>query len=378
MQPYICSSCGNTYAPTALVWRCDCGSYLDVAPGAGLTRNDINRDEPSLWRYQKALHLAGSRPSVYFGEGLTPLVPGQWGGQEVLFKLDFLFPSGSFKDRGTALMINRLAELGVKSVLEDSSGNGGASVAAYSAAAGIDCRIYVPAYTSEGKVVQTRTYGSEVVKVPGTREDTSRAAEAAAEERFYASHNWHPLFIEGVKTVAYEIWEQLGYRAPDNVVAPIGFGSSVLGLYRGFKELLAAGQVERLPRIFACQAANCAPIHSLFTTGNAHIEAQPTAAEGVACVKPIRLLEIMRALKESGGQTVALSEAAIAKGLQDLAAARGLFVEPTSAVAPAGARALLEAGVIRPGEVTVVLLTGSGLKATEKIAGLASAGEEGR
>lgn len=378
MQPYICSSCGKTYDASALVWRCGCGSHLDVAPGAGITRDEINRDEPSLWRYRKALHLAGSRPSVYFGEGLTPLVSGQWGGEEVRFKLDFLLPSGSFKDRGTALMINRLAELGVKSVLEDSSGNGGASVAAYAAAAGIECRIYVPAYTSAGKVIQTRSYGAELIKVPGTRVDTSRAAEAAAQEHFYASHNWHPLFIEGVKTVAYEIWEQLGYRAPDNVVAPIGFGSSVLGLYRGFKELLGAGQVERLPRIFACQAANCAPIHSLFATGSAHVEPRHTVAEGIACLNPIRLPEIMRALKESGGQTVAVSEADIARGLQDLAATRGLFVEPTSAVAPAGARALLDAGVIRPGEVTVVLLTGSGLKAAETIAGLASADGEAK
>ena len=374
MQPYLCSSCGKTHAATALVWRCDCGGYLDVALGEGLTPDDIDSDERSLWRYRKALHLEGPRPRVSFGEGLTPLVPGQWGGEEVLFKLDFLMPSGSFKDRGAALMMNRLAELGVKSVLEDSSGNGGASVAAYAAAAGIDCRIYVPAYTSAGKVVQTRTYGAELVKVPGTREDTSRAALAAAQEHFYASHNWHPLFIEGVKTVAYEIWEQLGYRAPANVVAPIGFGSSVLGLYRGFKELLGAGQVERLPRIFACQAANCAPIHSLFATGSAVVESQPTVAEGIACVKPIRLPEIMRALKESGGQTVAVSEADIARGLQDLAATRGLFVEPTSAVAPAGARILLETGAIRPGEVTVVLLTGNGLKATESIARMAGEG----
>lgn len=377
MQPYLCSSCGRQYAASTLVWRCGCGGYLDVALGAGLTPDQINRDEPSLWRYQKALHLEGSRPCVYFGEGMTPLVTGRWGSGDVMFKLDYLLPSGSFKDRGTALMMNRLAELGVKSVLEDSSGNGGASVAAYAAAAGIDCRIYVPAYTSAGKVVQTRSYGAELIKVPGTRQDTSRAAEAAAEEHFYASHNWHPLFIEGVKTVAYEIWEQLGYRAPDNVVAPIGFGSSVLGVYRGFKELLGAGQVQRLPRIFACQAANCAPIHSLFTTGSAVVEPQPTVAEGIACLKPIRLPEVMRALKESGGQTVALGEGDIAKGLQDLAATRGMFVEPTSAVAPAGARALMDAGVIRPGEVTVVLLTGNGLKAAETIGRLASAeGEE--
>lgn len=370
MQPYICPSCSSVYAPDALVWRCACGSYLDVAPGPGLTPAEIDGDEPSLWRYRKALHLAGSRPPVWFGEGMTPLVRGEWGGRSVLFKVDYLFPSGSFKDRGSAMMINRLAELGVQAVMEDSSGNGGASVAAYCAAAGIDCRIYVPAYTSEGKVVQTRTYGAEVVKVPGTREDTAKAAEGAAAERFYASHNWHPLFIEGVKTVAYELWEQLGFRAPDNVVAPIGFGSSVLGLYRGFKELLAAGQIERLPRMFACQAANCAPVHALFTTGSPDVEPQPTAAEGIACARPLRLPEIMRALQEGGGQTVAVTEAEIAAALHDLARGRGFYVEPTTAACAAGARRLLESGAMGPDQVTVVLLTGSGLKATDKIAAL--------
>lgn len=370
MQPYICPACGKQYTPDTLVWRCACGSYLDVAPGIGLTREEIDTAEPSLWRYRKALHLAGERPSVYFAEGLTPLVRKEWGGQDLHFKLDYLFPSGSFKDRGSALMINRLAELGVKAIHEDSSGNGGASIAAYAAAAGMDCRIYVPGYTSEGKVVQTHAYGAEVVKVPGTRQDTAQAAVAAAAERFYAGHNWHPLFIEGVKTVAYEIWEQLGYRAPDNVITPASFGSNLLGLFRGFSELHRAGQVERLPRLFACQAANCAPLHALFTRGDATVDPKPTVAEGVASAKPLRLREMMRALQETGGQTVAVTEEEITQSLFGLAAGRGLYVEPTSAVAPAGALRLMKASVIKPGEVTVVLLTGSGLKATDKIAGL--------
>lgn len=367
MQPYICVACGTTYPPDALLWRCTCGSYLDVAAGPGLIRADIDTGEPSLWRYRRTLHLAGDRPEVYFGEGMTPLVQGEWVGHPVWFKLDYMFPSGSFKDRGTALMVNRLAELGVTAILEDSSGNGGASIAAYAAAAGIDCRIYVPESTSASKVVQTLTYGSELVQVPGSRRDTAVAAEAAAADRFYASHNWHPLFIEGVKTLAYELWEQLGFRAPDNVVAPIGYGSNVMGLYRGFKELVRAGEVTTLPRIFACQATHCAPVHAQFTTGRADVDPRPTMAEGVACVQPLRMPEILRALRESGGGTVAVSEEAIAAALQDLAVTRGIFVEPTSAVAPAGAHTLVENQRMSPDEVTVVLLTGSGLKATDKI-----------
>jgi threonine synthase len=370
-REFHCSACGSVYPPDELVWRCTCGSHLDVDLGEGLSREDVDLGEPSLWRYRAAFESSESRPAIYFGEGLTPLAPASWAGLDVSFKLDYLFPSGSFKDRGTAVMMNRLRELGVRSVIEDSSGNGGASIAAYSAAAGIQCDIYVPGHTSEAKVVQTRTYGSRVVKVAGTREETATAAQdaAAATGRFYASHNWHPLFIEGVKTVAYEIWEQLGYRAPDNVIAPAGFGSNVLGLYRGFTELLARGQVDRIPRIFAAQAANCPGIYSAWT-GSGVVEPSPTVAEGIATVRPVRLAEILLALKESQGQAVAVTEEAIVAAIRELGRNLGLYVEPTAAVSAAALSQLAHSGEIRQGEVTVALLTGNGLKATDGIARL--------
>jgi threonine synthase len=370
-RTYRCSACGSEYPPDELVWRCTCGSHLDVDQSEGLSREDIDLGEPSLWRYRAAFESPDSRPAIYFGEGLTPLAPASWAGLDANFKLDYLFPSGSFKDRGTAVMMNRLREPGVQSVVEDSSGNGGASIAAYAAAGGIQCDVYVPGHTSEGKVVQTRTYGSRVVKVQGTREETATAAqdEAAASGKFYASHNWHPLFIEGVKTVAYEIWEQLGYRAPDNVIAPAGFGSNVLGLYRGFSELLARGQVDRIPRIFAAQAANCAGIYSAWI-GSGFVEPSPTVAEGIATARPVRLQEILRALTETQGQAVAVTEEAIAEALRDLGRDLGLYVEPTAAVSAAALRQLAHNGEISRGDITVALLTGNGLKATDGIARL--------
>jgi threonine synthase len=370
-REFHCSACGSVYPPDQLVWRCTCGGHLDVALSEGLSREDIDQSEPSLWRYRAAFESSGSRPAIYFGEGLTPLAPASWAGLDVRFKLDYLFPSGSFKDRGTAVMMNRLLELDVQSVIEDSSGNGGASIAAYAAAGGIQCDVYVPGHTSAGKVVQTRTYGSRVVMVEGTREQTATAAQdaAAASGKFYASHNWHPLFIEGVKTVAYEIWEQLGYRAPDNVIAPAGFGSNVLGLYRGFSELLARGQVDRIPRIFAAQAANCPGIYSAWT-GSGFVEPSPTVAEGIATARPVRLEEILRALRDSHGQAVAVTEEAIAAAVRELGRDLGLYVEPTAAVSAAALRQLAHDGEISTGEVTVALLTGNGLKATDAIARL--------
>lgn len=365
--PYHCTACGRHYPAQARVWRCECGHHLDVPEGEPFDRHDIDAAERSLWRYRKALHLRDDRPTVSYGEGLTPLVERPWGGRNLHFKVDFLMPSGSFKDRGSALLVNRLAELGVTEIVEDSSGNGGASIAAYAAAADMRCRIFVPASTSEGKLVQLRAYGAEVVTVEGSREDTATAAQAAAERAFYASHNWHPLFVEGVKTVAFELWEDLGYRAPAAVILPSSFGSNLLGLHRGFSQLLRAGAIERLPRLFACQAANCAPLHALHTTGSADVEPKPTIAEGIAGRAPIRTDEMLRAVRLSGGDTVAVPEEEIAPALVAFARSSGLFVEPTTAVALAAARRLASSGRLPDGPVAV-LLTGNGLKATGKIA----------
>lgn len=369
-RKYVCPACRSVYPTTELIWRCSCGSYLNIEAAPGLSPQDIDREELSMWRYRAVLEAPDAHPRIYFGEGLTPLVSKPWAGANVNFKLDYLFPSGSFKDRGTAVMMNRLLELGVESVVEDSSGNGGASIAAYAAAGGIDCNVYVPEGTSDGKVVQTRTYGARVVQVPGNRQDTATAAQKAAADNghFYASHNWHPLFVEGVKTVAYEIWEQLDFSAPDNVVAPAGFGSNVMGLHRGFLELRDAGQIDRLPRIFAAQAANCAAISD--TWFGRSFKHSPTVAEGIASQGPVRMPEILRALEESGGRPVPVSEELIVGALADLGRNLGLFVEPTAAVSAAVARELIESAEIGPEEVTVAILTGNGLKATAGIAEL--------
>src|SRR5680860_1900956 len=164
-------------------------------------------------------------------------------------------------------MMSHLASLGVDEVYEDSSGNGGASIAAYAAAAGIRCHIFVPAATSAGKVVQLEAYGAQVHRVPGSRQDTADAAVAAAEGHVYASHNWQPTFIEGVKTVAFELWERRGFRAPDAVVLPTSYGSNLLGLYRGFSELLAAGEIDKLPRLYPVQPAVVAPLARFLADG---------------------------------------------------------------------------------------------------------------
>ena len=229
-----------------------------------------------------------------------------------------------------------------------------------------------PDSTSPAKTVQMRAHGAIVELVPGNRQATSDAAVARSQDIFYASHNWHPFFLHGTKTLAYELWEDLGFRAPDNIVTPCGAGSNVLGCEIGFSELLRAGQIARMPRIFAAQPENCGPIAAAFLAGSDTLlpaETLPTIAEGTAIAQPLRLREVLGALRETQGGAVHLTEAEIAAATLDLAA-MGIYVEPTAAQAAAALGKLLASGAIRPEQTTVLVLTGSGLKATPRIAEL--------
>lgn len=369
---YVCPACAATHDADTPLWRCpDCGSPLDLADGPGLTPGAIDKADPSPWRYAAALRVP-REGAISMGEGGTPLIERQWDGRAVHLKMDYLAPTGSFKDRGVAVLMSYLRQRGVSSILEDSSGNAGAAMAAYSAAAGIACRILVPASAPAGKLVQMRACGADVVPIEGSRQDVSDAALAEAESTFYASHNWQPFFLEGTKTVAYEIWEQLGFRAPDAVIAPCGGGSNVIGCHIGFRELLAAGQIDRMPRIFGIQAANCAPVVAAFDAGaDDYIPTATTAtvADGIALSRPVRLRQMLAAARETGGAMVAVGEDDILAALKSLLRI-GLFVEPTSAAGAAGLSRLIAEGTIGAGETTVLILTGSGLKASAKIGGL--------
>ena len=363
---YHCPCCGMRMPADRPVWRCDCGGPLELAPGLGLSRRDIDAGEASLWRYAAALALT-KPPRISLGEGRTPLLPGEWQGARVWFKLESQMPSGSFKDRGTAIMLNHLLEVGVGRVHEDLSGNAGASLATY--AAGVRCRIYVPATAPRAKLVQIAACGAELCAVPGSRQDVADAAMAAAGDSFYASHNWQPYFIEGTQTMAFEIWEQLGFQVPDNILVPTGYGSNILGLERGFDALERAGEIGGRPRLFAVQAANCAAFAAAWKAGADGLvpfAARETVADGIATRQPVRPARVLRALRRSGGGVVAVAEEAIAPALRELGR-RGLFVEPTAATAGAALSRLLHDGTIAPSETTVIALTGHGLKAAEGI-----------
>jgi threonine synthase len=344
---------------------------LLLTPFPGLNRTQIDTGTRSLWRYRAAFPLSVEQP-ITLGEGCTPLIARRIGGVEVLLKCEWFNPTCSFKDRGASVMLSLLRAQGITHVLEDSSGNGGAAVSAYAAAGGMAATILTPASTSPAKTVQMRAHGATVELIPGTRQDTADAAVARSDSIFYASHNWHPFFLHGTKTLAYELWEDLGFRAPDNIITPCGAGSNVLGCGIGFAELLRAEQINTMPRIFAAQPANCAPIAAAFLAGSE--EAVPTAiaptmAEGTAIAQPIRMREVLGILRETVGGAVMLTEAEIGAATLDLART-GIYVEPTCAQVAAAFAKLLETGTITPEQTTVLVMTGTGLKATPRIAEL--------
>jgi len=300
-------------------------------------------------------------------EGFTPLEEITFDGNRVLIKIDYLFPTGSYKDRGAAVLISKMKEWGVQKVVEDSSGNGGSAIAAYCARAGIECEIYVPQGTSSEKTVQIQAYGATLRKVQGSRERTAEVAMEAAFKIPYASHCWNPFFLHGTKTFAFEVWEQMGWKVPDVLVLPIGHGTLFLGAYIGFKELKEVGMIKRIPRLVGVQSAFCAPLYEAFKKGwreTRPIEKKETVAEGIAIAEPVRGRQILKAIQETDGEILAVTEKEIRRAQMEMGR-KGHFIEPTSAATIGGLIKYLRKK--RRRETVVSTLTGTGLKSVGKM-----------
>ena len=307
---YIDPATGREYPLAEPRWRSDDGGPLMITPLPGIGRADIDQSRRSLWRYAASLPVAIDAP-ITMGEGMTPLVEHAFGRGRAHFKLEWFAPTGSFKDRGASVMLSMLRAQGIATVLEDSSGNGGAAIAAYAAAGGMRAKILVPASTQPAKIVQMRAYGAAVELIPGTRQDTADAAVRPAENIFYASHNWQPFFLHGTKTLAYELWEDLGFRAPDNIIIPCGAGHQRARLRDRLCRTAARrrdrGDAADLRRPAEQLRADSCELHG--GRGRCQpVETAPTIAEGTAIAQPIRDPEVLAAMRRSGGATVAVTE----------------------------------------------------------------------
>ncbi len=280
-------------------------------------------------------------------------------------KLEFLNPTGSFKDRGTATMLSVAKENMVTELVEDSSGNAGASVSAYSARAGIKSHIFVPADAPEAKLRQIRAYGTEVHAIEGSREAVTAAAITYYQQHdlVYASHMMSPYFAEGTKAFAYEVVQQFGEKLPDHVVFPVGNGSLLIGAFNGFRELLASRHIVEIPRLHCVQSRSVMPLVAAYNGEDWRPEAATkTVAGGISIAAPSRLWQIIEILTLTAGSAVAVEESSILHMQRSLAQQEGIFAEPTSAAAFAGLDLLANQGVVRRGDTVLVPVTGFGLK----------------
>ncbi|MBI3739754.1 MAG: pyridoxal-phosphate dependent enzyme [Chloroflexi bacterium] len=355
-----CLNCGRLYPDSGVPYRCsNCGGLYDYAEpfASDLSTSLTVRAASTTVRDGRA----SLKPStLILGEGNTPLLSARVFGREVHFKCEYANPSGSFKDRGMATLVSFLLSRGVTEAIEDSSGNAGASFAAYAARAGIKARVYVPESASGPKRQQIEIYGAELVTVPGPRSNTSEAVRKAAETGMvYASHAYLPFVLPGYATCAYEIVEQLG-RAPGAIIVPAGQGGLLLGIGRGFQAMMNAGKIEKLPAIVGVQASACAPLTALFSMGIVglnFVTEGPTIAEGVRTRTPLRAEAVVKITRESGGRFTSVDEAFIMSG-RDALARLGFYVEPTSALVWHALEELLP----ELSDPVVAILTGSGYK----------------
>jgi threonine synthase len=344
-RPLFCGTCAVRYFDGPERWRCDCGGFLEV-------------DET----VQGALPFSEEIVErITLGGDLTPLLefsssPAVW------LKCDHLLPTGSYKDRGTLFLVAHAISLGQDRVVIDSSGNAGASLAAHAARVGLSCDVFVRTTTSSAKLEQISAYGAVIHKVDGERDAVARAAQvyAAATGAMYVSHNYDPYFVHGIKTWAFELWEQCGKRLPATVVLPVGAGSLLRGAWLGFRELQAASLTTSTPRIVAVQEEGCSPVARAFHNDLSMATDVETGrvAEGIANSRPPRLAEITSIIRESGGTVVVASGEQIMKAQRQLGLA-GIYAEPTGSVALAGWQLLKDNQI----EDAAVAVTGAGWKA---------------
>jgi threonine synthase len=357
------------YPADLAIWCSPEGNLLDLQFDAQFEPNNIEKRGKHLWRYREALPIVNDKDIVSFEEGYTPMLKLNFEGKDVLIKQEQLFSSGSYKDRGATVLMSHAKSIGIRQIIQDSSGNAGCAIAAYAARAGIDCSIYLQSDTSPSKITQMGAYGAHLQFINGSREEVAESTLIAAQKIYYASHSWNPFFAHGTKTFAYEVCEQLGWKSPDSVVLPAGNGTLILGCYIGFMDLIKAGIISKIPKLIAIQSDNCAPLALAFYANQNDISAiqpKPTMAEGIAIAKPIRAQQILSCVKNSAGHFITVSENEIALAWRECAS-KGFYIEPTSAATIAGLKKYNQGF---SNEVVVSLFSGHGLKSSAKIATL--------
>lgn len=330
---YICTTCGKLTPTTTHAEKCTCNGLfsLDFKPQP-FSLDKIDTQCWNLFRYRAFMALEDETwREITMGEGMSPVVQFD---ENVALKMDYMMPTLSFKDRGAAALLAHCKSIGVTSVVQDSSGNAGNSVAAYAAKAGIECDIYVPEGTSPKKIAMIESHKATAHVVSGSRDHCADVCRAAVTEsgKYYANHVYNPYFYEGTKTYIYEVFEQLG-RIPEYIFIPLGNGTLFLGVVYGLEHLLESGVIDHFPKVIAIQSTHCAPLAIAVANGAhepAQITPEPTIAEGIAIGQPMRGKEILDLVYRHNIEVITAPEETILDARKALAA-KGVYCEHTTA-----------------------------------------------
>lgn len=373
---YRCEACSAEFEPAGVTYVCaSCGGNLDVVLDlAGVERESIESSaDPSMWRYGSLLPVEVPGPEVgTMGTvGGTPLFradafAAELGVGRLWIKDEGRNPTGSLKDRASALVVQRARELGIAPIITASTGNAGVALAAMARAAGVEAVVLVPESAPAAKVAQLQIFGARLLLVRGSYDDAFRLSTQAAEALGWYCRNTgqNPFTVEGKKTVALEIAEQLGWRAPAWVVVSVGDGNILTGVHRGFRQLVELGWLASMPRLLGVQAEGSSPIAQAWVAGADDVApvVAHTRADSISAGAPSDGRRALNAVRDTGGAYVSVSDEAILASIAHLGRGAAVFAEPAAAAAHAGLVAALADGTIGPDEEIVLLMTGTGLK----------------
>ena len=364
--------------PRAIHHLCVCGAPLlaryDLDKARGWSRDSLAGREPNMWRYRELLPLFDGESPVTLGEGFTPLFHARTLGatlglDRLYIKDESLNPTNSFKARGQSAAITRAKYLGATTIALPTAGNAGNAAAAYSAAAGLACQVFIPKDAKKPFVDECRLYGANVTPVDGLITDAGRiCAETGGPLGWYdVSTLKEPYRIEGKKTMAYELAEQMNWEWPDWIIYPTGGGTGMVGMWKAFEEMEAIGwkQPGRRPKMVSVQAEHCAPIVRAYDEGKERSEMFPnarTVADGLRVPKAIGDFLVLRAVRESGGTALAVSDADMVRDMRELGAKEGISAAPEGGAALTALKHLLARGVVASSDTVVLFNTGGALK----------------
>jgi len=373
-----CVRCGREFSHIKGPGACPCGGMLDIVYDYSVIRRAASREtisgcrDYSMWRYRAFLPVGEDTLIPPLRVGWSPLyrsvrLARLTSIDRLYVKDDGLNPTGSLKDRASAMAVAKAQEAGASVICCASTGNAGSSLAGNAAAAGMDAVIFIPSRAPRGKVAQLKIFGAMVVMVEGSYEDAFRlSAEAIGRYGWYDRNAAvNPFMMEGKKTVSFEIAEQLGWQVPDWVAVSVGDGCTIAGVWKGFTDLFAAGLIDRLPRLVSVQAANCCPIHrALHTGGDVVACSEDTIADSIAVGVPRNPAKAIRAIRESNGITVEVEDGEILEAMSVLGRTQGVFAEPAGAAGLAGLMKAVRQGLVPKDASAVAIVTGNGLKDT--------------